>query len=564
MSGIRVLRGAGVVLAVALLAVLVLMPPAPARLVPPSWQPQTTARGVFHIHTQRSDGTGTVDEVAAAAARAGLDFVIITDHGDGSRQPDRPAYRAGVLVIDGVEISTTGGHYAALGLGRTPYPLGGEPRDVVEDVHRFGGFGVVTHPDSPKAALAWPEWELPFDAVEWLNGDSQWRDASAPRLIRAIATYPLQPVGTLAALISRPATLERWSRLAVQRPIVALAGTDAHARVGWRHRPDPYEDHAFVRLPSYEASFRTSSLQVLLLHGLSGQPAEDAAAVLDGIRAGRVHSVLDGRAGPAVFEFSARSGPAAAREGETLALTDPAVIRVRANVPAGGRIVLFRDGVEVHRVRAQELTYATDRPGGYRAEVWLSAGTRAVPVPWIVGNPIYVGTRPRTPARDPIAAGEVVAKVTPAGAWHMERDGVSAGDVGRLGDDVRLTYRLGPSGTVAPYAALIAGIAVPAGASFLTFHAVADRPMRVSVQLRKPAGGEGERWHRSVYLDLAPREIVIPLVEMTPVGATSRRLPALAAVDSLLFVVDTVNAGPGASGSFTVSNVRLLGAQASR
>ena len=48
-----------------------------------------------------ADGSGSADEVAEAAARAGLDFVVLTDHGDGTRMPDPPRYRAGVLVIDG-------------------------------------------------------------------------------------------------------------------------------------------------------------------------------------------------------------------------------------------------------------------------------------------------------------------------------------------------------------------------------------------------------------------------------------------------------------------------------
>src|SRR5690606_25643630 len=36
--------------------------------------------GVIHVHTRYSDGAGTVRRVAQAAVRAGLDFVIVTDH----------------------------------------------------------------------------------------------------------------------------------------------------------------------------------------------------------------------------------------------------------------------------------------------------------------------------------------------------------------------------------------------------------------------------------------------------------------------------------------------------
>ncbi|HET7219711.1 MAG TPA: hypothetical protein VFJ02_16760, partial [Vicinamibacterales bacterium] len=102
-----------------------------------------TVPGAFHVHSTRSDGTAGVDAIAAAAARAGLGFVIVTDHGDGTRAPDPPAYRHGVLVIDAVEVSTRGGHYVAVGMPAAPYPLGGDASAVVEDVRRLGGFGVA-------------------------------------------------------------------------------------------------------------------------------------------------------------------------------------------------------------------------------------------------------------------------------------------------------------------------------------------------------------------------------------------------------------------------------------
>src|SRR5262249_52876418 len=109
-------------------------------------EPDGTVAGILHIHSARSDGRGTPDEIAAAAARASVAFIIFTDHGDATRTPDRPVYRSGVLCIDAVEISTTGGHYIAIDMPPAPYPLAGDARDVVEDVKRLGGFGVVAHP----------------------------------------------------------------------------------------------------------------------------------------------------------------------------------------------------------------------------------------------------------------------------------------------------------------------------------------------------------------------------------------------------------------------------------
>src|SRR5262249_44589481 len=121
--------------------------------------------GVLHVHTNRSDGLSSPDEVAAAAARAGLKFLVFTDHGDATRTPDPPQYRSGVLCLDGVEISTNEGHYVAIDMPASPYPLAGEARDVVEDVHRLGGFGIAAHPDSPRPQLQWRAWNAPFDGV---------------------------------------------------------------------------------------------------------------------------------------------------------------------------------------------------------------------------------------------------------------------------------------------------------------------------------------------------------------------------------------------------------------
>ena len=49
-------------------------------------------------------------------SRAGLDFVVLTDHGDGTRALEAPRYVHDVLIIDAVEINTDSGHLVALSL----------------------------------------------------------------------------------------------------------------------------------------------------------------------------------------------------------------------------------------------------------------------------------------------------------------------------------------------------------------------------------------------------------------------------------------------------------------
>src|SRR5688572_236388 len=102
------------VMAAVVVFLLATLPPVPLRAaldgLPEDLRRRTMA-GAYHIHTTRSDGVDGKVAVAAAAARAGLQFAIFADHGDAMNPADPPAYIDGVLCIDAVEISTNGGHY---------------------------------------------------------------------------------------------------------------------------------------------------------------------------------------------------------------------------------------------------------------------------------------------------------------------------------------------------------------------------------------------------------------------------------------------------------------------
>ncbi len=543
-------------------AVFVVVPPAAQPLPAAASGLTTPVRGAIHIHTRRSDGSGTVDDVAAAAARAGLQFVIVTDHGDGTRNPDPPSIRSNVLVIDAVEISTWGGHVVALGLPRAPYPLAGDARAVIEDIARLGGFSLIAHPVNDKPAAQWVEWTAPFDGMEWLNLDSEWRDERIPALARVVVAYPFRPVESLALLLDRSdAAMARWDALTRRRRVLAIAAADAHARVGF-NAEEPHRRGLSLPVPGYEALFRTFSIALPQL-ALSGDPAADAQSVIREVRAGRVFSSIDGMAARPAFSFTATSGAHRANGGDVLPIDGPVTLRVAVQAPAHARIVLLKDGESAREATGTSLEHeAGDRAGVYRVEVRLPNGPGQPPVPWIVSNPIYVGYPSTTPAVPGRGAANVTRSVYsdgPAQGWTVEHSPTAqaALEVVRSVGGTQLEFRYALSGTISasPYAALV----VPVGPAFeqhtrVTFTARADRPMRLSVQLRLRGG---ERWERSVYLDETPREATMFFDEATPVGATDTRRPALAAVQSLLFVVDTVNTPPGRAGRVLLDDVRL-------
>ena len=545
----------------------ILLPPKPLTSATANWNYRwPVVRGAYHIHSQRSDGTGTLDEIAAAAARAGLQFVIITDHGNGTRAPEAPTYRSGVLCIDGVEISTDQGHYVALNLNQTPFPLAGHAREVIADVHRFGGFGIAAHPGSPKADLQWDDWDAPFDGIEWLNADSEWRDEFIHSLGRVLLTYTLRPVETLSALLDRPEpVMQQWQRAQLTRRVPVLAAADAHARLGFGQTRDPYDNAMFVRVPSYDVSFAAFSNHLVLDRPLRGDAAADAITVVGAIREGHVFSVIDGLGALGAFEMRGIRGDQLVRIGEYLDLGGAPRIEAQITAPEGTTMYLLRNGEPIYDTTSGSLRVEVgNEPAAYRIEARLPASAKAPSVPWLLSNPVYVGLR------DAHARAALPSPPEPVGersgiatkAWRPEASDGSTSALAQtaMADGTpALEWRFSLAGPdrSEPYAAM----RFPVGESLmghrgLQLRAQSDAPRRIWAQLRAP-GGRGERWGASLYLDPTLQSYEIKFTDFRPLGPVASTTPALDRIDSLLLVVDTVHTLPGSKGVILIPDLWL-------
>lgn len=521
-----------------------------------------TVAGAYHIHTSRSDGAADKASIAQAASRAGLQFVILTDHGDGTRPLDPPAYLHGVLCIDAVEISTDGGHYVAIDMPAAPYPLGGAPAAVVEDVTRFGGFGIAAHPDSPKPPLQWRDPTAPIDGIEWLSADTEWRNESRRALTRAALGYFLRPGPALATLLDRPATLNRWDAMVRTRRVVALAAHDAHGGIG---RTAEDGSRQFVAgVPSYEATFRTFSIRVPMGRPFSGEPATDARALVATIRAGRVFTTIDALAAPGLLEFYAETASGRIEMGSAVPAGTAAQLVARVLAPPGAQVLIVDDSLLRRRGGLSALgasrRVAPDGTqelhaqlgageGAFRVEVNVPSAPGTPPVPWLLSNPIYFLPPPR-PAIDAnvSAAGEAIV---PA-AWRVEKDPASSATLA-AGPPPVLHYTLQSGERGSQY------VAVAAPLSGKVFGAIrvrlrADRPMRVSLQLRS---ADGRRWRKSIYVEVTARDLIVPITRLAAVEGRSEPVQSTE-IESLLLVIDLVNAVPGASGQVTIERVAVV------
>ena len=565
-----------VLVAAVLVCVVVTLPPRPLSLAPPT---DGTIPGIIHVHTSRSDGLSGPDEIAAAAARAGLKFLVFTDHGDATRRPDPPQYRSGVLCLDGVEISTSNGHYVAIDMPASPFPLAGEARDVVEDVHRLGGFGIAAHPDSPKLELRWRDRTLPVDGVELLNLDTGWRlwaqQAGGQadrwyarrRLAAALLDYPFRPVAVMTSLIQRTTSglPEAYTR-PHDRRVVAIAGVDAHAKLAPRSA-DPGESRFALPLPGYESSFRVMSIHVKPERPFSGDATGDARVLMRAIRSGHLYTAVDGAATPASFEFTASNEHGTVNEGDELGVGGAVTLRVRSNAPPQFTTLVYGDGRVINTDHhASDVTVqASAEPSVYWVEI-VSTGL-PTQVTWLRSNPIYVRSAEALPAPRARPAATTSAAIFDGTAtgWRAEHDPTSLAAVEPApivgGAELRFRFGLSGGASVGQVAALAfdtpRGVA---GYDRLALTIRAERPMRISVQLRAgddQGASARERWKRSVYVDTNPQERVVFFDDLMPVGETHTFAPVYHGIRSILFVVDATNTRMGESGRIWITKAAL-------
>lgn len=188
--------------------------------------------GAIHIHTKLSDGTGDINSISKAAKKAGLNWIIITDHNNFDI---KEGFYNGVCVIKGEEISPcSSNHYIALDIKNLINPSD-DTQKFVDEVRAQGGFGFAAHPDEAdnrknKAhPIKWTNKSVIPDGIEIWNWFSDWADDYDETNIFKIAySYFFRH-----KLIQGPhkETLKWWDELNKnsEHIIPAIAGVDAHA-----------------------------------------------------------------------------------------------------------------------------------------------------------------------------------------------------------------------------------------------------------------------------------------------------------------------------------------------
>jgi hypothetical protein len=341
--------------------------------------------GVIHVHSEFSDGTGKVDEIAQIADEVGLDYLILTDHNTlrALREGYEKWYGNSLLLV-GVEINDkeNKNHYLAMGVNET-FSTRMSAEEYVRKVKEKGGIGFIAHPHEKRNRMPehppfpWTAWNAEdFTGIEIWNHMSEWMEGLTEENKYQRVVHPLR------SIVAPPReTLAKWDEIAEKRHITGIGGVDAHA-----HKVNVLGFFEVEIFP-YKVLFQSIRTHVLLDEPLrksrSAREIEKAKkAIYKALEKGScfVSNFYHGDAKG--FKFFAETENGTFEQGETVRLNGK--IKLNIVLPAEAEIRLIKNGKQIYSVKDFSAEIEIDERGVYRAEVFKGK------FGWIFSNHIRI------------------------------------------------------------------------------------------------------------------------------------------------------------------------------
>ena len=340
----------------------------------------------LHMHTPYSDGEWFHRDIAAAAARAGIQVICVTDH--NVHVGGIEGYYDGVLVLVGEEVHDYSrrpqvNHLLAYHAEEGMSSFAQRPQKLIDAIHARNGTAFAAHPiefasplDSELDKYPWVDWDVrALDGIELWNYMTEWKRSMWLPLALVAFLFP-------SLVICGPfkQTLKLWDSLIMRHGRMnAIGNSDAH---GITVQRGPVHKRIF----DYDYLFRCVNTHLLIERPLTRDFVTDKKMVLDALRAGRAFIGYDLGYTTRGFSFEATSGAARADMGDEFKRRS--LVNLDVHCPAAGSIRLIKDGSVVASAIGRSLHYQTTDPGSYRVEVYRFF--RLWQRGWIFSNPIYV------------------------------------------------------------------------------------------------------------------------------------------------------------------------------
>lgn len=352
--------------------------------------------GNMHMHTPYSDGELYHDEIAQAAQRAKLDFIIVTDHNiylEGVEGYYGNADDGHVLVLSGEEVHDRSrlpqcNHLLVYNVGQEMTQFADDPQRLIDEVDKQRGLSFLAHPRdrsiewlSPYAdgmKIEWEDWDVRgYTGLEIWNTMAVWKDAMSS--VRAARQALFRPEEVITA--PRQATLAKWDELlATGRRVVGIGNSDAHG--SWINLG--FFKHCIF---PYDFLFQCVNTHILTPTQFSGRLDFDSQMIYEALGNGRCFIGLDLAGDTRGFRFSAQGEDGSAEMGGEIRLGT--AVTLQAKAPARATIKIIRHGeVVAEQTDTEALVHTARQAGAYRAEVWREVD--GIWRCWILSNPIYI------------------------------------------------------------------------------------------------------------------------------------------------------------------------------
>lgn len=352
--------------------------------------------GNLHVHTPYSDGEGYHAEVAEHALRAGLDFVIFTDHNiwlDGIEGYYGTEERGYLMMLSGEEIhdrtrNPQCNHLLAFGADAEMTMHAHNLPTLIQAIDQAGGLSFLAHPDDQpvawlgEPALPWLDRYVEgFTGLEIWNYMSRFKDHIQTR--QEAIRYVFRPEEAMVG--PSPRTLALWDQLLeLGHHVVGIGGADAH---GTHIHMGPVSHTVFP----YDFLFSCINTHLLTKTPLTGNVQQDKKKLYEALEQGRAFIGYDIPGSTRGFRYSAQGQNMSTTMGESIRLGHG--VTLQALAPARAHIKMIRHGeVVAEETNAENLTHVVRENGAYRVEVWrMYQGEERA---WILSNPIYVEANP--------------------------------------------------------------------------------------------------------------------------------------------------------------------------
>ncbi|MBD3279054.1 MAG: hypothetical protein GF388_12205 [Candidatus Aegiribacteria sp.] len=235
-------------------------------------------RAVLHVHTRASDGTGTPEEVIAAASEAGVDILGINDHNNlDARNRGFGGWHGDVFVLAGAELEDAARKTHMLVYGIDELPGTPNTAEQIEFVNERSGVAIAAHPtERPGRLPKTRSYSWKAGSTEGLAGVEVWNYMSSWKEDISIFNM-LNKIRMPDLYVEHPdhSAVEFWEKVEG----CAIATPDAHAlQFGFGRRK--------LEVFPYRMLFERLSTHILFEEELSGHDFEAEAQIINALREG--------------------------------------------------------------------------------------------------------------------------------------------------------------------------------------------------------------------------------------------------------------------------------------